>query len=95
MLANYGYRDGSGTYIISVDSDKCNGCGDCVQACPYGVLEIVEDPYEPLEERQVAIVTENHRKKIKYTCAPCKPTTGRKELPCIAACKPGAISHSW
>ena len=95
MIANYGYRDGSGTYIISIDTEKCNGCGDCVQACPYGVLEIVTDPYEPLEERIVAIVTENHRKKIKYSCAPCKPITDRKELPCVAACKQEAISHSW
>ncbi len=95
MIANYGYRDGSGTYIVSIDTERCNGCGDCVKACSYGVLEIVADPYEPLEEKVVAIVTEQHRKKIKYSCAPCKPIDGRKDLPCVVACKPGAISHSW
>ena len=95
MIANYGYQDGSGAYIISIDTEKCNGCGDCVEACPYRVLEIVPDPYEPLEEKLVAVVTEDHRRKIKYTCAPCKPTSGRRELPCLQACTQGAISHSW
>ncbi len=27
---------------IRVDPDKCTGCGLCVQACPYGVIELVE-----------------------------------------------------
>ncbi|MBI4180954.1 MAG: electron transfer flavoprotein subunit alpha [Chloroflexi bacterium] len=27
---------------IRVDLDKCTGCGDCVQSCPFGVIEIVE-----------------------------------------------------
>ena len=95
MIANYGYQDASGAYIITIDTDKCDGCGDCVKACAYEVLEIIEDPYEVLEEKQVAAVTDAHRKKLKYTCAPCKPASGRKELPCVAACKSEAISHSW
>lgn len=95
MIANYGYKDGSGEYIITVDTEKCDGCGDCVGACSYGVLEIIEDPYEILEEKNVVAVTDAHRKKLKYTCAPCKPVSGRKELPCVAACKFEAISHSW
>jgi Fe-S-cluster-containing hydrogenase component 2 len=41
------------------------------------------------------IVTEAERKKIKYTCMPCKPTSGRGELPCVLACPYQAISHSW
>ena len=51
MIANYGYRDGSGAYFISIDNEKCNGCGDCTEACAYGVLEIITDPYELLEEK--------------------------------------------
>jgi len=25
---------------VLVDSEKCNGCGDCMDACPYGVIEV-------------------------------------------------------
>lgn len=95
MLANYGYKDGSGEFFITIDTDKCDGCGRCVEACPAGVLEVGEDENDPLREEPVAKVTEAERKKIKYTCAPCKPTSGRSVLPCQVACAPGAITHSW
>ena len=44
---------------------------------------------------EVAAVVEEHRKKIKYSCAPCKPDRDRPPLPCITACAPAAITHSW
>jgi Fe-S-cluster-containing dehydrogenase component len=25
--------------VVVVDAGKCNGCGDCVTACPYGMIE--------------------------------------------------------
>ena len=28
---------------IQIDLDKCTGCGDCVPACPFGLLEVVND----------------------------------------------------
>lgn len=95
MKANYGYKDGSGEFFITVDTDFCDGCGKCVEACPAGVLEVVENELDPLAEELVSAVTEEHRKKIKYSCAPCKPTSGPIELPCMQACEPGAITHSW
>ncbi len=91
MIANYGYKDGSGEYFISIDSDKCNSCEKCVKACPEGVLEMITDDYDDV----VAGVTEEHRKKIKYSCGPCKPGSGVRKLPCVLACEPQAISHSW
>lgn len=94
MKANYGYKDGSGDFFITIDTDKCNGCRKCVEACPYGVMAVGEDENDPLSEKEVAFVTENERKKIKYTCAPCKPN--KKAIPpCIKACKMDAIMHSW
>jgi ferredoxin len=95
MIANYGYKDGSGEYFIAIDTDKCDGCGDCVPACPENVLFTGDDPNDPFREEPVAMVTEAQRKKLKYTCAACKPDHDRPPLPCVHACNPGAISHSW
>jgi ferredoxin len=95
MIANYGYKDGSGNWFISIDTDKCDGCGECVKACPTHIFEVTNDPNDPLREEPVAIVKEEYRKKIKYVCAPCKPVTNPPPLPCVEVCKNGAISHSW
>jgi len=45
-----------------------------------------------LEDELVVAVTEEHRKKIKYSCAPCKP---EKRPPCVSACEQEAITHTW
>jgi len=95
MIAQFGYKDGSGDYFISIDTDKCDGCGDCVPACPVGVLELRENEYDPLADEMMAAVSEEHRKKIKYSCNPCKPAGRTEPLPCVAACEPDAIAHSW
>jgi Fe-S-cluster-containing hydrogenase component 2 len=95
MIANYGYKDGSGDYFIAINTDKCNGCGDCVPVCPGNVLAVGPDPHDPLRDEPVAFVTEAERKKLKYTCAACKPDHDRPPLPCVAACKPVALAHSW
>jgi ferredoxin len=95
MIANYGYKDGSGEYYISLDTDKCDGCGKCVEACPYSVLEVVENPFDPMEGGDIVVVTDQQRKKIKYTCMPCKPASGKREMPCVISCPTGALTHSW
>ena len=66
MIIHYGYKDGSGEYFISIDTDECDGCGKCVEACPQGVLE-TRTMMIDLEDKLVATVTEEHRKKIKYS----------------------------
>ena len=95
MLANYGYKDGSGDWFITIDTDKCDGCGKCVEACPWNVLEIGPDEVDPFRDMPVARVRESERKRIRYACAPCKPPGGVGSLPCVLACQPAAIIHSW
>jgi ferredoxin len=97
MFANYGYKDGAGEFFITVDTDKCTGCGDCAKVCPAGVFELVEDEFDLDAEAPVAAVANEHAKKIKYSCGPCKPALGytTANLPCVKACEPGAIDHSW
>lgn len=97
MLANYGFKDGTGDYFITIDSDKCNACGDCVPACPEGVLAVGEDENDPLRDDPVAFVVPEQRKKIKFTCNTCKPSAGYyiSQLPCVRACPTSAMIHSW
>jgi NAD-dependent dihydropyrimidine dehydrogenase PreA subunit len=96
MLANYGYSDGSGSYFITIDTDECDGCGDCAAVCPAQVFEVIEeDPNDPFREEPLVTVRRDKRKKVKYECGPCKPSSERPTLPCVKACKAHAISHSW
>lgn len=30
-------------YVITVNEDTCEGCGDCVNTCPVGIIELVEN----------------------------------------------------
>ena len=48
VIANYGYQDGSGEYYITIDTDKCNSCGKCVDVCPKDVFEMITDDYDEL-----------------------------------------------
>jgi len=94
MEAYYGFKDGSGDWFLAIDTDKCNGCGKCVEACPANVLEVGDDEYDPFREEPVAKVRVEERKKIRYSCAPCRPGYGDEPTPCSAACETGAVSHA-
>ncbi len=96
MLANYGYQDASGSYFITLDTDLCDGCCDCVSACPKGIFKVLnEDPNDPMRDDPVAVVDSALRKKIKYECSECKPSEQTLPLLCVKACSKVAISHSW
>jgi Fe-S-cluster-containing hydrogenase component 2 len=92
LIIHYGYSDGSGEYYIVIDSDKCDGCGKCVEECPQKVLKL-EIEFIDLDDKTVATVADEHRKKIKYTCATCKPESNG--TPCVLACDKKAIRWVW
>ena len=35
-------------YLIKVEIEKCNGCGQCMEFCPVDVFEIKEDKSVPI-----------------------------------------------
>ncbi len=94
MIANYGFKDGSGEYYISIDTDKCTSCEDkgCLNGCAGKIFETIVDDWDD----EVAAVKASERNKIKQICAACKPLNNTPEiLPCQAACNSKAIKHSW
>ncbi len=90
MVTHYGYTDGSGKYYVSIDAEKCDGCRSCIEICPQKILTI-ETVMIDIDDKD-AVVLEAQRKKIKYTCASCHE--GRV-IPCVQACKKGAIVATW
>jgi ferredoxin len=94
MIANYGFKDGSGDWYVTIDTDKCNGCGKCPEVCPAKILEVGPDEIDLFREKPVASVKQNEQNKIKYSCAPCQPGYGKELAPCSGVCKLKAISHS-
>lgn len=90
MIIHYGYADGSGKYYVSIDAEKCDACCACIAQCPRKILKI-ETILVDLDDKQVAVVAEEYRKKLQYTCAVCH----QAEIPCIRACEKGAIAATW
>jgi ferredoxin len=94
VIANYGYKDGSGEYYISIDTDKCIDClagNACLTTCPKAMFEPMTDDYDD----EVVCIKAQFRRTLAYDCAGCKPAGNRPPLPCVTACTPGAVKHSW
>lgn len=34
---------GKAMYMVNVDPEKCEGCGDCVESCPAEILSLGDD----------------------------------------------------
>ena len=95
MIANFGYQDASGDYFISIDLAACDGCAACTAVCPTRLLELTANPYDPLDERQVAVVRSGEERYVRESCAGCKPVSRAAPPPCVSACTVRAIAHSW
>lgn len=91
MEANYGYSDGTGDYFIIIDTDKCDGCGLCISACPQGVFEVAMDDYG----KMVARVKDEVVNRISYACSGFNSECGARAENCHTVCQPGAIGHTW
>jgi NAD-dependent dihydropyrimidine dehydrogenase PreA subunit len=42
-------KDLTARFRVSIDFDKCAGCGNCVKICTYGVLEVIDDIAYPVK----------------------------------------------
>ena len=91
MLANYGYKDASGDFFITLDTDKCDGCGRCVEVCPKNIFIIQEDDYD----KPVAMVRAEFSKNLSYQCYGYSVCSSRFPSDCHKACERDALEHSW
>ena len=95
---NYGYKDGAGTWFITVDTNACDGCGDCIDVCPADLWELQEDEFAILEAGElVAAIKKDHQKSLRYDCSPCKSPSGDGDgvAACAETCHVDAIEFSW
>jgi len=87
----YGYSDGTGEYFITINTSLCDGCGECVKACPAGIFIVDKDN----SGQSKASVKEEARKKLSFLCPGFQSCSRRNEVNCCSVCRKDAISHSW
>jgi predicted CoA-substrate-specific enzyme activase len=89
MKVNYGYSDGTGEYFITIDTVKCDGCGQCIKVCPAGIFTLANDDSGKLK----AVVKEDLRKKLAQVCPGFHNCV--HEVNCQSVCSKDAVSHTW
>jgi Fe-S-cluster-containing hydrogenase component 2 len=91
MIVHYGYTDAMGDFRITVDTDKCDGCGDCLEICPEGIFQLKEDDYDDIkvEVRQELI------NKVGILCPGGSICKKNNKFNCIETCQKQALSISW
>jgi molybdopterin-containing oxidoreductase family iron-sulfur binding subunit len=82
--------------IVLIDHKKCAGAADCVDACPYGVIDInpAEDyfPGQKLPYEKMADSNRMHPPGKASTCTLCVHRIDRgKEPVCVAGCTSKAM----
>ena len=91
MKVQYGYSDGTGEYFITIDTELCDGCGECVEVCPAGIFVVDKDDKGQLKAR----VSEETRKRLSFLCPGFQSCSGEHDVNCHSACQKDAINHSW
>ncbi len=88
---HYGYNDATGDYFITVDSGKCDGCGECVSACPAEIFEVIRNNGGEPE----AGVKESVRKRLSILCPGASVCNGKDQANCVQICPNNALELSW
>ncbi|MFH1383217.1 MAG: acyl-CoA dehydratase activase [Chloroflexota bacterium] len=87
----YGYNDGTGDYFITIDTGQCDGCGQCVSACPATIFEVIGENGQQPKAR----VAESARKRLAILCPGYSSCSRAHETNCKSVCQQEAISLTW
>lgn len=78
--------------IVLIDKEKCQGCGSCATACPYGArsllnsLESNHEDAEPTEHEMKVFL--QHKANVMEKCTFCSERLDVGEQPaCVATCQ--------
>jgi ferredoxin len=88
---HYGYTDGTGSYFITIETSRCDGCGECIPVCPSAVFKLARDDYG----QQKAKVKEEARKKLAFLCPGFHSCGSTLKTNCHSVCPKDAINHTW
>ncbi len=82
--------------IVLIDHEKCVGAGDCVEACPYGVIDINPDQGyflgQKLEYEKRADTFRIHPPGKSSKCTLCVHRIEKGEIPaCVQGCPSRAM----
>ena len=91
MIVYYGYSDAQGEFRISVDTERCDGCGYCIAVCPESLFEVKLDDYD---EMKAAIKAEAIN-KLGYLCPGALACARNQQKNCHDVCPHEAMTHSW
>jgi ferredoxin len=95
MRVHYGYSDGLGDWRITIDTDRCDGCGKCVSACPKELFITAEDESDIDNDNLIAKIKDERVKELSFHCYGYKRCLEITGSTCHEACPHDAISHSW
>ena len=87
----YGYSDGTGNYFITIVTELCDGCGECVKVCPADIFVVDKDD----DGQPSSKVKEEVRKKLALLCPGFQSCSRKNQVNCHSVCRKDAINHSW
>ena len=92
--------------IITIDKEKCNGCGACVEACHEGAIQMIDGKAVLVREDYcdglgdclpvcpTSAISFEEREVAQYQCPPASSADEKKDSPCKKHQCPGSQSKS-